>query len=325
MHRTALSSTALSCLVALLAACGNGNATVDSGTPSGMDSGLPPTDSAVPGCTTEGPENTAAACADSCDNDSDDFADCDDFGCCGLVTCGPTTACGMRDGGPPRDAQRPMECETMAPEDNAAACANGCDDDGNGFADCNDFDCCGEVECGAGTACGDRTPTDAGPVMSCDAAAGEENTVAACSDGCSNDGDSFVDCEDRDCCGVRTDCPTGTFCGDREPPGMRCDGAIIEENTAAACMDGCSNDDDTFVDCNDADCCSVRTDCGASTYCGRPRVDAGACTASSEDTVEACSDGCSNDGDRFVDCDDFDCCDVVTCGADTACGMRDAD
>jgi hypothetical protein len=35
-----------------------------------------------------------------------------------------------------------------------------------------------------------------------------------------------------------------------------------------------------------------------------------ACTAGPENTAEACSDGCSNDNDRWADCDDFDCCDV---------------
>ena len=43
---------------------------------------------------------------------------------------------------------------------------------------------------------------------------GPENTAAACGDGCDNEADTFVDCDDRDCCPVRTDCAAGTFCGD---------------------------------------------------------------------------------------------------------------
>lgn len=46
------------------------------------------------------------------------------------------------------------------------------------------------------------------------------------------------------------------------------------------------------------------------------------CTPGPEETVAACTDGCSNDGDRYIDCEDFDCCDVVSCPAGTACGDR---
>ena len=38
-----------------------------------------------------------------------------------------------------------------------------------------------------------------------------------------------------------------------------------------------------------------------------------------ENTAAACTDGCSNDGDRYIDCEDYDCCDVVTCPQGTAC------
>lgn len=57
-----------------------------------------------------------------------------------------------------------------------------------------------------------------------------------------------------------------------------------------------------------------------------PRVDAGMCISGPENTPPLCSDGCSNDGDLYVDCDDRDCCDVVSgCDATTYCGgMRDA-
>lgn len=40
-----------------------------------------------------------------------------------------------------------------------------------------------------------------------------------------------------------------------------------------------------------------------------------------ENTSALCSDGVSNDDDAYVDCDDRDCCDVVsTCAASTYCG-----
>lgn len=132
------------------------------------------------------------------------------------------------------------------------------------------------------------------PTIAC--TRGREDTEAACNDGCSNDGDRFSDCDDRDCqytevC--RAMCASGP------------------ENTEAACSDGCSNDEDDFVDCNDFDC-------GQTMVCGG----SSGCTSGPENTVLACSDGCSNDGDRFVDCEDYDCCPVRTdCPAGTACGM----
>lgn len=91
------------------------------------------------------------------------------------------------------------------------------------------------------------------------------------------------------------------------------------EDTAEMCSDGCSNDDDQFIDCDDRDCCGVVSGCPASTFCGMEDE----CTAGAENTAEMCSDGCSNDEDSFVDCDDFDCCGIVECPASTACGAAE--
>jgi hypothetical protein len=43
------------------------------------------------------------------------------------------------------------------------------------------------------------------------------------------------------------------------------------------------------------------------------------CVMGPENTAAACSDGCSNDGDAYIDCNDYDCCDVVTCAKGTTC------
>jgi len=45
------------------------------------------------------------------------------------------------------------------------------------------------------------------------APSGLEDTAATCADGISNDGDAYVDCDDYDCCDVRTDCPPTSSCG----------------------------------------------------------------------------------------------------------------
>lgn len=92
------------------------------------------------------------------------------------------------------------------------------------------------------------------------------------------------------------------------------------EDNVRACSDGCSNDADEFIDCDDRDCCSVVSGCSPASFCGRPDdASVPACAPAAEDTPSACSDGCSNDGDAFIDCDDFDCCSVAACSRSGAC------
>ncbi len=310
--------TMASVVVALLglSACG-GSGPRDSG-PVGIDANIPQNDAFVAACGTMGPENTAAACSDGCNNDDDAFADCEDFDCCSVVSCAPGTGCGDRSDAGPRPDAAVTACATMGPEDTAAACGDGCDNDGNGFFDCGDFDCCRVVSCGPSTACG---RSDAGvradaSVVAC-ATAGMENTAASCGDGCDNEPDGFADCNDFDCCRLVT-CGPDTGCGRRDmvdagPPAEAC-ATAGPENTAAACGDGCDNEPDGFADCNDFDCCD-RVTCGAGTGCARRDM--------AEDTAAKCSDMADNDGDTFIDCNDRDCCDVremSTCAATTYIG-----
>jgi len=60
--------------------------------------------------------------------------------------------------------------------------------------------------------------------------------------------------------------------------------------------------------------CGVTIPEGAQCDDGRP-----GCVLGPENTVAACSDGCSNDGDAYIDCNDYDCCDVVACAKGTTC------
>jgi hypothetical protein len=316
-------ATMASVVVALLglSACGGGDRNRDSGPP-GIDANIPANDAFVATCGSMAPEDSAAACGDSCDNDGDRFADCDDFDCCGAVTCPAGTACGDRGDAGPRADAAVMTCATAGMENTAGACGDGCDNEPDGFADCNDFDCCSLVSCGADTACGRRG--DAGVradafVMAC-ATAGMENTAGACGDGCDNEPDGFADCNDFDCCSLVT-CGADTACGRRAvDAGPRADAFAMAcatagmENTAGACGDGCDNEPDGFADCDDFDCCDLVT-CGADTGCGR--------RASGENNATTCNDMTDNDGDRFVDCDDRDCCGVremSTCAATTYIG-----
>jgi hypothetical protein len=70
----------------------------------------------------------------------------------------------------------------------------------------------------------------------------------------------------------------------------------------------------------DAGPCSEGTPCGDGDACRRgscvDKQDGEEGEGEGEGEGEICDDGISNDGDRFVDCDDFDCDDDVACGSD---------
>lgn len=72
-----------------------------------------------------------------------------------------------------------------------------------------------------------------------DAGGATEDSDALCSDGVSNDGDRFIDCDDYDC----SRNTSVTVCA-----------SVGQEDTDALCSDGISNDGDTYVDCDDFDC-----------------------------------------------------------------------
>ncbi len=110
---------------------------------------------------------------------------------------------------------------------------------------------------------------------------------------------------------------TASFDGLTAPP-MLC-AEPSAESTPAACSDGCNNDGDPYLDCDDADCCSIRPDCPTGTYCGGSPVE---CTTGPENTVDRCRDACDNEGNGAIDCADPACCDLVACAPETLCGAQ---
>jgi hypothetical protein len=139
---------------------------------------------------------------------------------------------------------------------------------------------------------------------------GTEDSFGLCTDFQDNDGDGYVDCEDKSCCGV-VSCAPGTYCGNQGAGGS----SGSSESTFAACTDFSDNDGDGFVDCDDKDCCSL-VNCSAQplTYCGKQGT-GGSGGSSAEGTFAACTDFIDNDGDSFIDCEDKNCCQVVDCKA----------
>lgn len=116
-------------------------------------------------------------------------------------------------------------------EGSAATCANGDDDDDNGYADCDDRNC-----------------TDALYVWTCGSL---ENGPESCADGVDNpeaplggnaQPDGLVDCDDPDCAK-----------NPYLPPGI-CDAPRPEGYGSGACEGGVDDDGDGFTDCEDFDC-----------------------------------------------------------------------
>ena len=186
-------------------------------------------------------------------------------------------------------------------------CSDGKDNDDNGFADCGDINCVNSPDV---TVCKQGAGGD--PFGGGGTSGSGENTVALCTDGKDNDGNKYIDCNDKGCCGI-VDCSDepASYCGKGNAGGSS---GGTKENTAALCKDGKDNDGDGFKDCDDYDCCDLET-CGSTTACGKQGGTGGSGGSSSgkENTVALCSDGKDNDGDKFIDCDDYDCCDVASC------------
>lgn len=240
-----------------------------------------------------GDENTAALCSDGMDNDGDMHADCNDFDCCALVTCGVDTACGMQ----PDGGMGGMACDgPPEPEDNLAACSDGCsnDHDEDLFVDCRDNDCrpiCG-VEA-SNIACNDGEDNNDNDFTDCDdfscqdfiVCAGEA-TNANCSDGEDNDGDGDADCDDEDCQDEAIVVCDGSTPIDVSPDMWA---SMVETR----CTNGASDDADGRFDCGEFSCLWNYPDCV------RPPT--------RENTNASCVDGEDNDQDGVTDCEDEDC------------------
>jgi FG-GAP repeat len=136
--------------------------------------------------------------------------------------------------------------DASGPENTAAACSDGVDNDGDGDTDCADsecagFDVCVETDCSDGIdndgdGLADCLDTDCQSTIDC-----RENTAAACQDNIDNDGDGDTDCDD-------TDCSTMLNC-------------TVESD----CDDNVDNDNDGDTDCDDTDCASAAV-CGGFCY-----------------------------------------------------------
>lgn len=104
---------------------------------------------------------------------------------------------------------------------------------------------------------------------------------------------------------------------------------LVTSSSESTSLQGCSGD---TLACGDS-CVDVKTDpdncgacgvtcSGATSGCVSGKC-AAVCVQGPEDTLAACTDGCSNDGDPYIDCNDYDCCPVLTnCPSTTSCGKQ---
>ncbi|MCO4772476.1 MAG: lamin tail domain-containing protein [Deltaproteobacteria bacterium] len=185
------------------------------------------------------------------------------------------------------------------------ACADGFDNDGDGWVDLADPGCASAADTDESMVgpdeCGDEADNDGdgfidGLDPECASPTGDSE-AGPCADGADNDGDGWVDLDDPDCPGAGDELGFSTAqCndgvdndgdGDIDSADADCsDGATISESVG--CSDGVDNDGDSWTDSADPDCASA------------PFVESGTGTAE-------CNDGIDNNGDGLVDGDDPEC------------------
>lgn len=120
----------------------------------------------------------------------------------------------------------------------AGLCANGSDDDRDGFTDCEDYDDCGLDAACVETRCSDGIDDDGDFAIDCEDfdCATDPACAERCDDGIDNDLDFYTDCDDDDC-------ELDPVCGGRE-----------------LCFNARDDDGDGRVDCDDTDC-ATHPDC----------------------------------------------------------------
>lgn len=198
----------------------------------------------------------------------------------------------------------------------ADECANGTDEDGDGWTDAEDLDCLSDgTEIGGFDTrfeCNDGEDNDGDGDTDADDAEcwapwddGEDVDLGPdvnCADDTDNDGDGWIDDEDPDCAVSGTEsgfmfmfaCNNGfdedtDGLTDSEDPGCSNPFDSSEEHTAD-CADGEDNDGDGWTDLDDPDCTSELD----------LTEDGGFGSA-------LCNDGIDNDGDGVTDADDPGC------------------
>lgn len=254
-------------------------------------------------------------CADGIDNDCDGPIDCADPDCAGDPAC----TCGDGVCAPPENpCTCPIDCGLPAPEGLGLTCADGIDNDCDGFIDCADPGCAGNPAC----VCGNGVCTPPENQCNCPIDCGPPTIteVGLCTDGLDNDCDGPTDCADPDCIGDPACLCGNGACDPGENPcncAVDCGPVALNEVPGTTCTDGIDNDCDGPIDCADPDCttdpaclcgdgiclpteiCTCPADCGVPPAVETPGLN--------------CTDGLDNDCDNRTDCADLDCASDPAC------------
>jgi len=245
-------------------------------------------------------------CGDALDNNCDGVVD---DGCACIPDAGqgcfngPATACPLDGGACVGLCQRGAQRCLGLPDGGAAwsgcagqtlprveDCADGVDDDCDGFTDCADPNCAARA-CGAfGRVC-----------FAAQCQCVHDGGVTAselCANGIDDDCDGLTDCAQGSCaqkaCGTNGKTCLGDTC-----TCVPADGGV-SEHTETRCADGVDNDCDGLKDCGDSDCAGVA--CGGERTCQKSL-----CTCLGPDggtpqvSESLCFDGVDNDCDGLAD------------------------
>ena len=212
------------------------------------------------------------------------------------------------------------------------SCADGMDNDRDGWTDCADPQCRVLVQCG-GEVCGDGLDNDNDGRSDCkDPDCLPGSCYEDCADGIDNNGDSIVDCDDPSCKQV-SPCRVPEVCGD----GIDNDGDGRTDCTDFECRyigdcpgpeicgDNIDNDLDGALDCDDVNCVGLHP-CVGPEDCQNGEDDNGDGKVDCDDSFcirfvggcgpgEVCDDGIDNDRDSRTDCDDPQCFGIAPCPA----------
>jgi hypothetical protein len=208
-------------------------------------------------------------------------------------------------------------------------CSDGRDNDYDGFIDCQDEDCWEAYACRE--ICEDGVDNDQDALIDCDDPDCDDDAACLedCGDGVDNDWDGDIDCWDSDCAGKQAPCIEDCSDGvDNDVDGQldcldsECAGRQMP--CIEACVDGLDNDLNGEVDCLDANCADLEI-CSENCQDGIDNdadglVDCEDASCSFQCTEQLCTDGQDNNANGRIDCEDEDCWGLDGCAQAT--GIR---